>query len=126
MKNLSLLRKESNMSQLELAEVLGVSQQTISKYEKGIREPDNSTLIRLSNIFDCSIDYLLDKSNIKKDNYTYQFTSAEEAVKFILEQPTLMAYGGYDLKTMSDDEIIDIANDLLYALRLSIERRKKK
>ena len=59
------LRKELNMSQAELAEKLGVSQQTISKYERGTREPDNETLAKLAEIFDCSIDYLLGKTDIR-------------------------------------------------------------
>lgn len=53
------------------------------------------------------------------------FSSAQEAMKFILEQPALMAYGGYDLEEMSDEEILDLANDLLLTLRVSIERRNK-
>ncbi len=64
-KNLANLRKELNMSQAELAEKLGVSQQTISKYERGTREPDNETLAKLAEIFDCSIDYLLGKTDIR-------------------------------------------------------------
>jgi len=62
---LANLRKELNMSQAELAEKLGVSQQTISKYERGTREPDNETLAKLAEIFDCSIDYLLGKTDIR-------------------------------------------------------------
>jgi transcriptional regulator with XRE-family HTH domain len=64
-KNLVKLRKDADMSQFELAEILGVSQQTISKYENGTREPDNATLIKLSEIFNCSVDYLLDRTTIK-------------------------------------------------------------
>ncbi len=65
-KNLVKLRKDADMSQFELAEILGVSQQTISKYENGTREPDNATLIKLSEIFNCSVDYLLDHTTIKE------------------------------------------------------------
>jgi len=56
------------MSQFELAEKLGVSQQTISKYEKGLREPDNATLVKLSEIFNCSIDYLLGRTDVRNSN----------------------------------------------------------
>lgn len=65
MNNLSNLRKQAGMSQSDLAEILGVLQQTISKYENGSREPDNKTLIKLSKIFYCSIDYLLGHSNVR-------------------------------------------------------------
>lgn len=66
MKRLSLLRKKHDMSQSELAEKLGVTQQTISKYENGSREPDTETLKLLSSIFDVSIDYLLGNTDKKE------------------------------------------------------------
>lgn len=65
MDNLIRLRRESGMNQLDLAELLGVTQQTISKYEKGIREPDNTTLMKLAEIFNCSTDYLLGRTELK-------------------------------------------------------------
>lgn len=68
MKKIAELRKERNLSQSELAEKIGVSQQTISKYEKGIREPDISTLLSLSKIFNVSIDFLLENNVNKLSN----------------------------------------------------------
>ena len=53
------LRKISNMSQYELAARTKLSQQTISKYENGTREPDISTLKQLASIFNVTIDYLV-------------------------------------------------------------------
>lgn len=54
------------------------------------------------------------------------FEDAEQALKFIISQPILAAYGGYDLNNMSDEEIIEIANDMLFAMRLSLEKLRKK
>lgn len=68
MKRIAEERKKQNLSQQELGELLGVSQQTISKYEKGTREPDTQTLIKLSRLFGVSVDYLL--SNCNSDNET--------------------------------------------------------
>ncbi len=59
MRNLAIVRKEAGMSQQDLADRLGVSQQTVSKYESGQREADHETLLVLSDIFDVSVDYLL-------------------------------------------------------------------
>lgn len=59
------LRNEYNFSQQKLAELLGITQQAIAKWENGKAEPDSTTLIKLSEIFNCSIDYLLGKTNIK-------------------------------------------------------------
>lgn len=60
MKRIAEERKNKDLSQAQLAEMLGVSQQTISKYENGSREPDNATLLKLSKMFDVSTDYLLE------------------------------------------------------------------
>ena len=60
MKRIAEERKNKDLSQAQLAEILGVSQQTISKYENGSREPDNATLLKLSKMFDVSTDYLLE------------------------------------------------------------------
>lgn len=83
------LRKELNMSQAELAEKLGVSQQTISKYERGTREPDNETLAKLAEIFDCSIDYLLGRSNIRNGSISAALNKVHAAVS---DDPELLAF----------------------------------
>ena len=57
------LRKEKNMTQVQLAEALGVSKGTIAMWEIGKREPNFETLNRLSDIFDKRIDYILGNSN---------------------------------------------------------------
>lgn len=54
------------------------------------------------------------------------FAEPEQVVKFILNQPMFMAYGGYDLKQMSNEEIIEVANDMLFAMKLSLEKINKK
>ncbi|NLJ83907.1 MAG: helix-turn-helix transcriptional regulator [Halanaerobiaceae bacterium] len=60
---LKQLRKEQNITQQELAEKLGFNRATISGYEtKGV-EPGYDILIQLSRIFNCSIDYLLGRTN---------------------------------------------------------------
>ena len=59
------LRKEYNYTQEQLAQLLGVSRQSISKYESDIAYPETDKLIRLGEIFDCSLDYLL-KDNVEE------------------------------------------------------------
>lgn len=53
------LRKESNISQQQLANAIGVSQKAIDFWEKGINEPKASYIISLSKFFKVSADYLL-------------------------------------------------------------------
>lgn len=56
---LKLLRIEKKLSQPELAQLIGVSKSMISFWENGINEPTISNLIKLSQVFDVSTDYLL-------------------------------------------------------------------
>ena len=59
------LRKKNGWSQEELAEQLGVSRQSISKWEGAQSVPDMARIIRLSELFGVSTDYLL-KDNIER------------------------------------------------------------
>lgn len=62
------LRKEYNYTQEQLAQLLGVSRQSISKYESDIAYPETDKLIRISEIFDCSLDYLLKENVLERYN----------------------------------------------------------
>lgn len=59
------LRKEKNIYQKELAEVIGVSSGAIAMYETGKRSPDKEILDKLANYFDVSVDYLLGRTDEK-------------------------------------------------------------
>lgn len=61
------LRKDSNLSQEQLAEKLAVSRQAISKWELGESTPDTDKIIQLSKIFNVSTDYLL-LDEVKSDS----------------------------------------------------------
>ncbi len=53
------LRKEKNLTQEQLADILKVSRQSVSKWESGAAYPETEKLICLANLFECSTDYLL-------------------------------------------------------------------
>lgn len=67
---LSKLRKENNFTQEQLANVLGVSRQAISKWESDTAYPETHNLIKICRLFQCSTDYLLleDKDCVEKQN----------------------------------------------------------
>ena len=59
--NLQYLRKANgNMTQEKLAEQIGVSRQTVSKWERGLLSPDITLLPKIAVLFKCSIDSLFD------------------------------------------------------------------
>lgn len=69
-KNLKAIRKEKSISQEDLAEMLNVSRQAVSKWEQGIGFPETEKMLTLSKELNVSLDYLMgnedfiDKSKI--------------------------------------------------------------
>lgn len=60
---LRMVRVESGLSQDEVAKNLGISRDTLSKYETGELEPNVDTLVKLANMYHVSLDYLVGKTN---------------------------------------------------------------
>ena len=63
---LQVLRKSHNLSQEQLAEKLNVSRQAISKWESGQANPDINNLLKLSDIYQTSTDYILTGKELNK------------------------------------------------------------
>ena len=63
------LRKDKNLSQEEVAEKLGVTRQTISKWETNESTPDLNKIVPICNLYDITTEELLtDKKIVKKEN----------------------------------------------------------
>ena len=62
------LRKKKGISQLRLATELNTTQNTISRYETGEREPGIDELIKIANYFNVSVDYLIGRTENPKTN----------------------------------------------------------
>jgi len=63
-----VLRLRSNMSQETLAEILGVTRQTISKWELSLSLPEIVNIIMLSKLFNVTTDAILHDNLINKEN----------------------------------------------------------
>ncbi|MGN1298308.1 MAG: helix-turn-helix domain-containing protein [Clostridia bacterium] len=61
-------RENLNLSREELAKKIGVSYSAIAMYEQGNREPNNEIILKMCEIFDCTMDYLMGNSDIKTLN----------------------------------------------------------
>lgn len=68
------LRNKSGLTQNEIANKLGVSGQTILNWENGIYEPKINQLIELADLFDVTVDYLIER----KTNYNSINTICKE------------------------------------------------
>ena len=82
------LRLKENMTQMNLADEMGVSYQAVSNWERGNSMPDISKLEELASIFNCSIDDLLGS------------TQETEIVKIILKDKTENKSGEINLQDM--------------------------
>jgi len=56
------LRKIKNLTQNEAAEAMGIVSRTYGGYERGEREPDIKTMIKMADYFNCTLDYLVGRS----------------------------------------------------------------
>ena len=92
--NLKILRQKFDVTQNRLAEAVGVSQQSINKYENHNVEPDIATLIRIAEFFHVSVDYLIGHY-IPEDENEFRLTNNE--VKLVSQ---------YRQLTMSQQESI--------------------
>ncbi len=73
------LRKEKGLSQYQLADLIPISRQGVSKWERGVTTPDPQTLLKLSDMFNVSINELLNGERFPK-------TTIEETTLSILDE----------------------------------------
>lgn len=65
---LRALRTRNDMTQKQLADVLGLSESTVGMYERGKREPEFETLEAIADYFNVDMDFLLGRSDIERKN----------------------------------------------------------
>lgn len=86
MKRLSELRKAKKLTQLRLSTMLNVSQETISGYEIGKALPPADMLIKLADVLNTSIDYLLERTDVKLNASFCEFSNEEAEIIAIYRQ----------------------------------------
>ena len=77
------IRKEKGLTQKELAELIGVSDKTISKWENGNSSPDTSMLMSLSEALEVTVNELLSAERIAPENYSMK---AEETIMTLIKE----------------------------------------
>ncbi|MDI9215983.1 helix-turn-helix domain-containing protein [Clostridium tertium] len=143
-KNIKYIRESKNIGVNELSRLSGVNASYISALERDEKKnPSVAILEKLANALEVNIDEIM-KSDSVRDNdlkrldknseqvkeevelyETGEFKTAEAAMQFILKQPAIMGYGGFDAEKLSKEEIIEFANELLKQLQLLGLKYKK-
>ena len=106
LKNLRILRKKAKLTQSKLAKMLHVDRQVIYKYEKGINQASFDTLLKMSEIFDIPVEYLI---NDERDIESYIEKRIIKLSNF--EQEFLMLFRGMDKAAKKN--IINICKKLI-------------
>lgn len=88
------LRVSKKLSQRELANLLKVAPNTLSQWERGVRNPDPSTLKEIADFFNVSLDYLLGRANsssteLEKNSISNLPSVSDEEYSIILKYRVL-------------------------------------
>ena len=113
--NIIFLRKRNGMTQEALSERINVSRQTVAKWERGESEPDCSSLMRLSTLFNVTIDALV--GNVEEDQkmigvapkgkYFFGMAKIGEDGSIVLPQKALDIFNlsvGSELAVLGDED----------------------
>lgn len=107
------LRTQKNLTQTQLAKMLDVSPSSIGMYEQGRREPDNALLIKMSRVFEVSVDELLGLCDEDSSKSLEEFVS--EVVNALLNEKITL-----DGREATNEEIEKIIN----SIKLGVEFAK--
>ncbi|CUR42461.1 Transcriptional regulator [Limosilactobacillus reuteri] len=120
------LRKEKKMSQSELGKFIGVSQTTVTAWETGRAEPSSTFVSKLADLFNVSTDYLLGRSDSKKEPY-YELTEKEKN-DIAVQAEKLMdgIESGENLNFYGEPATEEQKERLLIAIQTAMEMNKRK
>ncbi len=117
------LRKNRDLTQQQLAKLLGISASSVGMYEQDRRKPDNETLLKLCNVFDTSADYILGKvgttSRVGK-NVDVADVFDEFTEKLMLQQGLM-----FDGTPLNDNDRMKIVDALKVVAALAKQEHKK-
>lgn len=106
-------KKRKKLVQEELGKYIGVSKQTISKYEKGTKIPSRENIEKLADFFGVPVDYLLGKSD--------STNKSSNNIKEIFESDELH----WDGRKLSPDEIESVKALLEVAISRMLKQEKR-
>lgn len=64
---LKKLRKDAGLTQVDVAEKLGISQPAYASWERGIKKPTQDNLVKIAQVLNVSVDYLVGNLEEKSD-----------------------------------------------------------
>lgn len=121
---LKQLRKNSGMTQDEISENIGVALRTYRSYEDNIRDVSTNTLVRIADLFHCSTDYLLGRTDFPNLNAPVS-TSQGTEIEITTPAPTSDAGAKITLGRQALERLGDPEAIAQYILQVAQEARQK-
>lgn len=109
-------------TQSDISKDLNISLTTVSGWYHGKNFPRPDKMQLLADYLHIQVEDLITK---EKDEIPNHFENAQEAIEFIIRQPMVANFGGYDLNTMSDEEIVEMAEDVADMLKIMAKKHKR-
>lgn len=120
------LREARGEMQKVIAKALGIAPSTYSQYETGKREPDYSTLSKIADYFDVSVDYLLGKTDIKKaPAHGEQGRDGFEPSYGDLDRLKFALFGGDSIEDIDDELMEDVKAYAKFKLQQKQKEKEK-
>lgn len=113
------IRKSKNLSQAKLANILDVSASTIGMYEQGRRKPDKDMLLKLAQVLDVSVDYLIGASDIM-ERFDVDLL-ANEISERLIENPALM----FNSEFYTEEELSELCDAIRSTVKKTLLKRLK-
>ena len=114
--NIKRARISANMTQAEAADRLGITAQAVSNFERGINRIENSLLLRMCEIYNVPLSYILG------EEYELRENAPTNGARDVLDEVDVAFYG--DFKELNEDEK-ETVRDMVRLMRQRKERRSQ-
>ncbi|WMJ24121.1 helix-turn-helix transcriptional regulator [Paludicola sp. MB14-C6] len=113
------LRLQKKMKQSELASLIGISASAIGMYEQERRDPDPETLLRIAQIFDVSVDYLICANDMVS---SFDVDSMAKGItQNLMDNPALM----FSADCYTAQELADLSNIIEDSVKTALLKKLK-
>ena len=110
------LRKDKGVTQKVVAKHIGIIDQAYQKYEYGKHEPNHETTIKLADFFNCSVDYLLGRTDIKE---VLKGASCDEA--YLRDEELIKMIGEIQANNIEENEKL---KKLMEEFQIAVKKRR--
>jgi len=120
------LRNERNLTQKEIAKILGIPRGTYAHYEINKRTPDFDLLKETADYYNVSLDYLLDRTNVK--DYGLSDDSERDIIKRLYKILDILEYENnllIDGVPASKEAIETLLDAIIFAIEQAKNRNEK-